>query len=75
MLPQIYPYISFFKVLNLQKASIPTLLILLLSNGMFVFAIPSGLGLYYLVSGIFTAAEQFVYNLLSVRKMGVNMGI
>ena len=75
MLPQIYPYISFFKVLNFQKASIPTLLILLLSNGMFVFAIPSGLGLYYLVSGIFTAAEQFVYNLLSVRKMGVNMGI
>lgn len=51
------------------------LLILLLSNGMFVFVIPSGLCLYYLVSGIFTAAEQFVYNLLSVHKMGMNMGI
>lgn len=74
MLPQIYPYISFFKGLNLQKASIPMLLILLLSNGMFVFAIPSGLGLYYLVSGIFTAVEQLVYNFLSVRKVGMYMG-
>jgi len=30
--------------------------------------IPSGVGLYYLVSGVFVAGEQFVVNLLEVRE-------
>lgn len=68
ILPQTYPYLRFFKDLKLQKASVPSLLIILLTNSLFVFAIPSGIGLYYFVSGLFTALEQFVVNLIEVRK-------
>jgi len=68
ILPQTYPYLRFFKDLELQKASVPSLLIILLTNSVFVFAIPSGIGLYYFVSGLFTALEQFVVNLIEVRK-------
>lgn len=68
LFPQTYPYLRFFKNLKLQKAPLPTILILLLSNSLFVFSIPSGLGLYYLVSGLFVALEQFVTNLIDVHK-------
>lgn len=68
ILPQTYPYLRFFKDLELQKASVPSLLIILLTNSVFVFAIPSGIGLYYFVSGLFTALEQFVVNLIEVWK-------
>lgn len=71
LLPQAYPYLRFFKALELQKAPLPTLLILLFANSLFVFAIPSGIGLYYLVSGLFTALEQFIVNMVEVRKMKV----
>ena len=66
MLPQIYPHLRLFQKLNLEKCSIPMLLVLLFSNSMFVFVIPAGMGLYYFVSGIFLATEQFVYHLLKV---------
>lgn len=69
LLPQTFPYIRYFKALNLQKASMPMVLILLLTNSMFAFVIPSGVGLYYFVSGLFGAAEQLVFYIMSVRKM------
>lgn len=68
ILPQTYPYLRFFKDLELQKAPLPTIMILLLANSLFVFAIPSGIGLYYFVSGLFTALEQFVVNLIEAQK-------
>lgn len=68
LLPQIYPYLSFFKTLDLQKTSGSTFCFLLLSNSIFAFMIPSGVGLYYLVSGLFVAVEQFIVNLLEVRE-------
>ena len=68
ILPQTYPYLRFFKDLELQKAPLPTVLILLLTNSLFVFAIPSGIGLYYFVSGVFTTLEQFIVNLAEVQK-------
>lgn len=68
LLPQIYPYLHFFKALDLQKTSGSTICFLLLSNSIFAFMIPSGVGLYYLVSGVFVAVEQFVVNLLEVRE-------
>lgn len=71
LFPQVYPYFRFFKALELQKAPLPTILILLLTNSLFVFAIPSGIGLYYFVSGVFTALEQFVVNLIEVKKVKI----
>lgn len=47
-------------------------MVILLTNSLFVFAIPSGLGLYYFVSGLFVALEQFVVNLGEVQKMCCN---
>lgn len=69
ILPQTYPYLRFFKALELQKAPVSTIFILLLSNSLFVFLIPSGIGLFYFVSGLFVALEQFIANLIEVRKI------
>ena len=44
------------------------IVVILLTNSLFVFAIPSGLGLYYFVSGLFVALEQLVVNLIEVQK-------
>ncbi len=71
ILPQTYPYLKFFKSLELHRAPLSTVLILLLANGLFVFAIPSGLGLYYLVSGLFSAVEQFIANIIEIHKKKV----
>jgi len=71
LLPQAYPYLRFFKAIELQKASLPTILILLFANSLFVFTIPSGIGLYYFVSGLFTALEQFFVNIAAVKKVNV----
>ena len=68
ILPQTYPYLRFFKSLELQKAPLPTIIILLLSNSLFVFAIPSGIGLYYFVSGLFASVEQFVVNVIEMQQ-------
>lgn len=69
LVPQTYPYISFFQSLKQQKPSVGMMLILLVSNGLFAFMIPSGVELYYLVSGAFSALEQLMLNLYMVRKM------
>lgn len=58
MFPQILPYIGFFRKLNLQKMSLPMILILLFSNSWFAVMLPAGIELYYMVSGLVTAGEQ-----------------
>ncbi len=58
MFPQVLPYIGFFKSLNLQKMSVPMILVFLFSNSWFAVMLPAGLGLYYMVSGLVTAGEQ-----------------
>lgn len=68
LLPQTYPYIRYFKSLKQQKTSGTMILTMLVMNSLFVFAIPSGVGLYYFVSGLFTAAEQLIVNISMVRK-------
>lgn len=60
MLPQMYPYIRYFRGLNLQRTPIPVILGLVMANSMFAFMIPSGVGLYYFVSGVYSAVEQLV---------------
>lgn len=69
VLPQTYPYLCFFRALNLQKTSPSMIAALLLSNALFVFAIPSGVGLYYFVSGLFGAVEQLAGHIRAVRRL------
>lgn len=68
LLPQMYPYIRYFSGLNLQKTPVPVILGLVLANSMFAFMIPSGVGLYYFVSGVYSAVEQLA---VCVREMQV----
>lgn len=66
MLPQLMPYVGFFKSFNLQKMSMPMIFIMLLMNSWFACMLPAGIELYYMVSGLFTSVEQVVCSRLSV---------
>lgn len=72
ILPQLYPYLKIFKSLNLQKQSGHMLISMMIMNSIFVFMIPSGVGIYYFVSGLFNLIEQFIYNIISIRKVAAN---
>jgi len=61
VLPMLFPYMPCFEKKQLQKTPMSTIIMLLVMNGMFVFMIPSGVGLYYLVSSLFTVIEQFAF--------------
>lgn len=60
LIPQLLPYLEFFKSLNLQKMSIPMMMIMLFVNGWFACMLPAGIELYYMVSGLFASMEQAV---------------
>ncbi len=67
--PQILPYISFFKNLNLTKASIPMIFMLIFTNGCFAFMLPAGIELYYMISGLFTLVEQVIGYIIEAKKV------
>lgn len=70
MFPQVIPYIGMFRSLNLQKMSLPMILILLFSNSWFAVMLPAGIELYYMVSGLFNLGEQiagYIYEWNRVR--------
>lgn len=62
ILPQTYPYLSFFKSLELPKTPKG----MILSSALMVFLIclplPAAAGIYYLASGLFGALEQALRN-------------
>lgn len=60
---------SMFSVLKLQKQPGGAVAALLVMNGIFTFMLPTGVGLYYFVSGLFQSAEQFIYNMICVRRV------
>ena len=61
VLPMLFPYMHCFEKQQMQKTPIGTIIMLLVMNGMFVFMIPSGVGLYYFVSSLFTVVEQVIF--------------
>lgn len=63
VLPMLFPYMRCFKKKQMQKTPIGTIVMLLVMNGLFVFMIPSGVGLYYFVSSLFTVIKQFIFHL------------
>lgn len=68
VLPMIYPYLRFFASLELQKQPPIMIIVVLFVNGLFVFAIPAGVGLYYLTSGIFQIVTQTAEYLVMIRR-------
>ncbi len=61
VLPMLFPYMPCFEKKQMQKTPIGTIIMLLVMNGMFVFMIPAGVGLYYFVSSMFTVVEQVIF--------------
>lgn len=68
LLPQLFAYLPCFKQLHLQKSKGGMMIYLVLMNGIFAISIPSGLGLYWFVSGAYTFLEQLCYHVLALRK-------
>lgn len=62
ILPQTYPYLSFFRALQLPKAPKKMIVSSAVLTFLICLPLPSAVGIYYLTSGIFTAAEQAVQN-------------
>lgn len=71
ILPQLYPYLSMFKVLNLQKQSKGVMVSMMVMSSVFIFTIPSGIGIYYFVSSLFAAVEQFVINFYASKRLAI----
>ena len=71
ILPQLYPYLSMFKVLNLQKQSKGVMVSMMIMSSVFIFTIPSGIGIYYFASSLFTAVEQFVINFYASKRLAI----
>ena len=71
ILQYLYPRLNMFSSLKRQKQSGNTAATMLIANSFFVFMIPAGIGLYYFISGLFQFTEQFLYDLLSVRKQNL----
>lgn len=72
-LPQLYPYLRIFATLNIQKQTGSMLISMIIMNSIFVFMIPSGIGIYYFVSGLFQSVEQFIYNIICTRKAAMKL--
>ncbi len=69
ILPQLVPYIGWLKSLHPEKMSIPMIIVMLFMNSCFAFVIPAGVELYYMVSGLFTAAEQTIGYIAELKKL------
>lgn len=72
LLPQLFPYLPCFKQLKLPKSNGGMLLYLVFMNGIFTVTIPSGIGLYWMISSLYTFVEQLIYHLISLHKVSVN---
>lgn len=68
-LPQIFPYINYFKKLELPKSNLSMMIVLVAMTGFVTFSFPTGVGLYYLVSGICGLIEQLIMNIVAVKRL------
>lgn len=71
ILPQTYPYLKLFRTLKLRKQPVSSIIAMLFVNSLFLFMIPSGVGLYCFTSGLFQTLEQFIFNLIAVQKVKI----
>lgn len=69
LIPQLYPYLIFFRRLELPKAPKGMLVSSSVMTFLICLPLPAAAGIYYLTSGIFTAAEQAVWNGVRVYRL------
>lgn len=68
MIPQTFPYIAYFKRLKLPKPAPGLILSSLVMTLVICIPLPTGVGIYYLVSGLWSALEQAAWNVQQVKK-------
>lgn len=69
MIPQTFPYIAYFRSLELPRPAPGMVLSTAVMTALICFPLPSGLCIYYLVSGIWSALEQTIWNVWRVRRL------
>ena len=69
LLPYLLSYITIFKQLKLQKINITILIMTFVINGLFISNAPTIVGLYWIVSSVFSFFEQLISNFIKIRKI------
>lgn len=69
LIPQTYPYLAFFKRLELPKTPKGMFLPSVLTTFLICLPLPAAVSLYYLTSGLFTALQQAVLNTVRVYRL------
>lgn len=75
LIPQFFPYLSFFHSIKLPKAGSGMLLSSAVMTFLICFPLPSGVGIYYLVSGMCSALEQLMWNVWKVCRVRKSMAM
>lgn len=68
LMPNILYYIGIFKQLELPKPNKAMIIVTLLINAIFISQAPVIIGIYWIISGLYTFIEQLVSNFIKVKK-------
>lgn len=75
LMPQLFPYLAFFQSIDLPKPGSGMLLSSVIVTFLICFPLPSGVGIYYLVSGMCSALEQLMWNVWKVCRVRKNLAL
>ncbi|GKX29450.1 membrane protein [Vallitalea longa] len=68
LLPNIMYYLNIFKDLEIVKPNKIMIITTILINSLFISQAPVIIGLYWIISGLYTFIEQFICNIVMIRK-------
>ncbi|WP_304941775.1 membrane protein insertase YidC [Vallitalea guaymasensis] len=68
LMPNIMYYLNIFKELELTKPNKVMIISTIIINALFISKAPVIIGLYWIVSGLYTFIEQLITNIINLRK-------
>lgn len=71
LMPNIMHYLGIFKDLELPKPNKSMIIVTLLMNAVFISQAPVIIGIYWIISGLYSFIEQFVGNLIMLRRRNI----
>ncbi|QUI23610.1 membrane protein insertase YidC [Vallitalea pronyensis] len=72
LMPNMLHYLSIFKELDIQKPNKTMIIITLLMNVIFISQAPVIIGIYWIISGLYSFLEQFVSYWIKAKKLRVS---
>ncbi len=69
LMPNILHYLGIFKQLDIQKPNKTMIILTLLMNVIFISQAPVIIGIYWIISGLYSFLEQFVGYWIKARKL------